>query len=357
MSKRKAYRPIKPKVKKTRKTLDPLWDLDRDGLTYSLLSKFVVCPERFRLSAVEGWEESGLKTALEFGNAFHYALEKSPQPYEKSLNEFQRSKLEGASIRPNEREDLEVLMAMVAGLLHGYQRVWEKDHSSMRFLYQEQTFEFFYPLTMDDGRVQNIRLRGKWDGVFREVRDNNRLWLLETKTKDDIDSDGLARTLPQDLQTMLYCLSIEKALKEPVSGVLYNVVKRPGIRPKKGGKTGMCESIRDYELRLKEDVLTRPDFYYHRFVVQLSPGDLDRWCVQTFDPLLRHVVRWWDSIKTNPFDPWASPYHYRRPFGIYDGLAAGRRGDFFDLLTTGSYSGLRQKSSVFPELEGDCVSG
>lgn len=352
MSKRKTYKPLKPKAVKAKRSLDPVWDLDRDGLTYSLLSKFVVCPERFRLATVEGWSETGLKTALEFGNAFHYALEKAPQPFEKSLHEFQRSKLEGTSIHPTQREELEVLMAMVAGLLHGYERVWSKDHASMKFLYQEQIFDFQYPLEID-GRTHNIRLRGKWDGVYREAKDNDRIWLFETKTKDDIDSDGLSRTLSQDLQTMLYCLSIEQTLHEPVAGVLYNVVKRPGIRPKKGGKTGMCESIREYELRLKEDVLTRPDFYYHRFVVTLLPGDLQKWRRETFDPLLRHVVRWWDSIKTNPFDPWASPYHYRRPFGIYDGLAAGRRGDFFDLLTTGSYSGLRQKPSAFPELEGE----
>ena len=55
----------------------------------------------------------------------------------------------------------------------------------------------------------------------------------------------------------------------------------------------------------------------------------------------------------DPFDPWKSPYHFRRPFGIYDGLAAGRRGDFFNLLTSGSHTGLRQRSTAFPELEGE----
>ena len=351
MSKRKAYKPLKPVKKKPARSLDPMWDLYRDGLTYSLLSKFVVCPERFRLATVEGWSESGLRTSMEFGNAFHYALEKYPDPYEKSLRDFQRAKLEATSILPNQHEDLEILMAMVEGILYGYDKVWRADDASMRFLAKEQVFNVPYILDMKDGTVRNIRLRGKWDGVFRESKDNDAIWLFETKTKDDIDSDGLRYTLPQDLQTMLYCLSITRAFNEPVKGVVYNVIRRPAIRPRKGGKTGMCESIRDFGLRLKEDVVTRPDFYYHRFIVRLDADSLDKWLDQQFDPLLRHVVLWWDSIKKNPFEPWASPYHYRRPFGIYDGLASGRRGDYFDLLTTGTYAGLRKKTSIFPELE------
>ena len=222
----------------------------------------------------------------------------------------------------------------------------------MKFIHQEEVFDVPYQLPMLDGNntVRTIRLRGKWDGVYRETKDRNRLWLMETKTKSDVDTDGLHRTLAQDLQTMLYVTSIELTKKEPVSGVLYNVIRRPSIMVKK------AESIREYALRLKEDVVTRPDFYYHRFIVQLEKGDLEKWQRECFNPLLRQIVRWWDSIKSNPFDPWASPYHFRRPFGIYDGLADGRRGDFFDLLTSGSHTGLRRKSTVFPELEPEGVT-
>lgn len=347
MSKRKAYRPRKPvKAKASSRSVESLWDLDRDGLTYSLLSKFVVCPERFRLAAVEGYSESGLRKALEFGNAFHHALEKSPQPYAKSVMDYQRKLLEGTSIHPTQREELEILMAQVEGVLHGYERIWATDHASMQFIHREQVFDVPYQLDMQPG-VRTIRLRGKWDGVYREAKDFNRPWLFETKTKSDIDSDGLQRTLPQDLQTMLYVTTLETVLREPIAGVLYNVIRRPSIYVRKG------ESIQQYANRLKEDVILRPNFYYHRFVVTLEQGDVVDWRKRCFDPLLRHVVRWWDSVKKNPFDPWASPYHYRRPFGIYDGLADGRRGDYFDYFTTGSMSGLRRTHTVFPELEGE----
>ena len=151
---------------------------------------------------------------------------------------------------------------------------------------------------------------------------------------------------------MMYANAVEHQYQESVAGVLYNVIRRPGIRPKKGsGKNPMPESLQDFATRCKADVLERPDFYFHRWTVEFEAGDVATWREKSFDPLLRQIVRWWDSIKTDPYSPWSSPFHFQRPFGIYDGLAAGRRGDFFDLLTGGSYNGLEQRSTAFPELE------
>ena len=65
-----------PNKRKSKNKPSPTWDLYRDGITYSLLSKFFVCRERFRLSTVEGWSETGLQSGLEFGSAFHACLEK-----------------------------------------------------------------------------------------------------------------------------------------------------------------------------------------------------------------------------------------------------------------------------------------
>jgi len=132
-----------------------------------------------------------------------------------------------------------------------------------------------------------------------------------------------------------------------VAGVLYNVVRRPAIRPSKR----KMESLREFAQRLREDVAERPDFYFHRWEVNLEPGDLPEWQCACLDPILRSLVQWWDSIKGHPFEPWKSPLHYRRPFGIYDGMASGRRGDFFEHITSGSYAGLVQIATVFPELE------
>lgn len=325
----------------------PTWDLYRDGLTYSLLSKFFVCRERFRLSTVEGWSETGLQSGLEFGSAFHACLEKLPQPPEKTTQAYQRNRILANSLSHDQLSEFEVLMAMVEAVVYGYEQYWSADNASMAWVSREEVFDLPYEVDMLDGTSRTIRLRGKWDGVYRETKDDNKLWILETKTKSDIDQDGLQRTLSQDLQTMMYVTAVQAMFGERVHGVLYNVIRRPGLRLRQN------ESLREFSVRLRQDVLDRRDFYFHRWVVSLERGELETWQRECFDPLLRTVVQWWESIKDDPFEPWKSPYHFRRPFGIYDGLAAGRRGDFFNLLTTGSHTGLRQRSTAFPELEGE----
>ena len=344
MAKRKGYQPrIKPKKPpKPKGTLNPLWDLYRDGITYSLLCKFDECPERFRKRVVEGWSESGLQEGMEFGNAFHLCLEKLPQAPERTTQIYQQQRYENNSVEPHQREDFEKLLAMVEGAVHGHDKYWEKDGETMSWVAREKTFDVPYVI---DGK--SIRLRGKIDGIYRERRDQNRLWIFESKTKSEIDHEGLHRTLRQDLQTMMYCLAVQQMYSEEVSGILYNVVRRPSIRPRKD------ETLYQFALRCKEDYLARADFYFHRWEVTLAKNDMELWRTRMFDPLLRKLIQWWDSIKETPFDPWESPHHWQKPFGMYNAMGSGRRGSFFDYVTSGSHTGLRQMSTPFPELESE----
>ena len=146
---------------------------------------------------------------------------------------------------------------------------------------------------------------------------------------------------------MMYCLAVQHLHQEQVSGILYNVIRRPSIRPRQN------ESLIEFARRCKDDYLTRPEFYFHRWEVLLDKNDLELWRTRMFDPLIRKLITWWDSIKDNPFEPWKSPHHWQKPFGMYNGLATGRRGSFFDYITSGSHTGLRQLNTVFPELESD----
>ena len=52
----------------------PAWTLDQ-GVSQTLLNKFLGCRERFRLYSVEGCREKGGKEAMDFGTYFHNLLE------------------------------------------------------------------------------------------------------------------------------------------------------------------------------------------------------------------------------------------------------------------------------------------
>ena len=84
-----------------------------------------------------------------------------------------------------------------------YLRWWskKKDEKGRVSLLQEQVFNV--PYELPSGRV--VYLRGKWDGIDL-IKGN--VWLLEHKTKGDIDEHILNRNLSFDLQTMLYLVAL-----------------------------------------------------------------------------------------------------------------------------------------------------
>jgi hypothetical protein len=351
---------------------DSLWDLDRDGITYSAISKFMTCPERFRLAMVEGWSETGLSAPLEFGSAFHYCLEMAAsgvgeKEIPRILDEYTQTRIkENRRMTPEQIQEFENLMSMVEAVYQGYVKYWAKedDPSKKVYISREETFRVQYPLP--SGR--QITLRGRWDEAYRDLSESkdsngyNRIWLQENKTKGNIDQDSLQSMLSQDLQSMFYCVTLACRFMEVPQGILYNVIRRPQLRPKKG------ETIPSFNARVQDDVAARPSWYFMRWKTCLEPGDLENWCLRSLNPLLEIVVKWWDSVKHNPFDPWGEqvdwkvPWteqvlkarlqniHYQRPFGVYDSLGSGQRGEFFEYLTRGSSYGLKKRKEVFPEL-------
>lgn len=335
------------------KKINPVWDLYRDGITYSTLSKFLICRERFRLSTVEGWTESGIKNVLEFGSVFHSCLEwviagKPLREIDRCLTNYEKGR---KNLKPDERQDLDLILGTIKILFPLYVEFWSKQDRQKVYVAQEQQFNVTHTLPFSK---KTIRLRGRWDAIFRadspSTNKKGTLWLQENKTKSNIDEEGLQGGLSQDLQTMLYAYTISREFNEYPTEVCYNVIRRPGIRPKKS------EKLTDYFARLQDDVVGRPQHYFMRWETSLSSQDVDTWVTTTLNPILEQVVEWWESIKHNPFDPWhlsngdPNPKHFLRPFGVYDGASHGNRGDFFDLLTRKSTYGLFRRKDPFPEL-------
>lgn len=351
--KSKGLMPVPPKGsgKGIRPITTPVWDLYRDGITYSMMSKFIICRERFRLATVEGLSYTEPKDALEFGTAFHHCLEHvanggSCTDLKKVLNKFIQSK---KGLTPDQQNNFTFLMRVCEETFRLYYEHWKEMDSAFKFVVREETFEYLYPVP----GYRTIKLRGRIDAAYASGQE---LWLMENKTKGRIDEDLMKSTLSQDMQTMFYCLALEQKFGKQPDGVLYNVIRRSGLRK------GVKESDNVFLERTVKDIKDRPAWYFMRWKTQLMPGDLDVWKKRTLEPLLVHICRWWESIMHNPFNPWETEAekglpkvnveHWQRPFGVYDdGDSSGGRGDFFELLTKGSYYGLYRRSVAFPELE------
>lgn len=325
------------------------------GITFSLLSRFLVCRERFRILTVEGLKaREGFSHRLEYGNMWHVCEESAASEvkhfdgelngvdtrlWEKQLESYVNKLL----VRfPLSQEKVLNWWEVCKAQFPLYVRHWAKhpDIKDRTPLLQEHEFSVFYQLP--SGR--SVRLRGKLDSV--DLVDDG-IWLQENKTKGDVDEVKIQRQLAFDLQTMLYLVALEQgsanlptgAVGKRLMGVRYNVVRRPlsggkgtivrreatpsatcgncngtGRTPKMGKLCSKCsglgrsmgkpeESKEAYYERVAKYIQDEPEHYFMRFKVAVSQVDLLRFRQRCLDPILEQLCDWWEWV-TKEGSPW-----------------------------------------------------
>jgi hypothetical protein len=197
--------------------------------------------------------------ALRFGSAWHAAMEARWQGA--ALDAALAAAVEGRSFD-------EVDLATLGGLLAGYYRRYGED--VVKELHPE--VEFRHPIegsrTFDSG--------GKIDGLG--VLRDGRLALVEHKTTSesvDSASDYWLR-LRLNQQVMQYVVAA-RALGWDVQMILYDVTRKPSIRPRQG------ETPAAYGERLAADAQARPEFYFARREVPVLDQDLEEFKVQRYE--------------------------------------------------------------------------
>ena len=241
----------------------PLWKgPEVDGITFSMLNRFLTCRERFRVQYVEGWRtQDEFNHRIEYGNMWH-VCEEAMAEYAESMPDY---RIWGGRLKryvkdlcvkyPTQQEQIAHWMNVCKVQFPIYVRYWSKhrDMTNRSPLLQEHVFDV--PYKLPSGRT--VRLRGRWDSVDHvslpkmEARKHYRqfpedgsvegIWIQENKTKSDIDVNALARQMTNDLQSMIYVVALEEWMNEhcqddpgiaeqfsgKLLGVRYNVVRRP----------------------------------------------------------------------------------------------------------------------------------
>tara|TARA_R110002020_G_scaffold115383_2_gene265299 strand:+ start:65 stop:1075 length:1011 start_codon:yes stop_codon:yes gene_type:complete len=336
MAKKKRKKRKKTFAQTINKRKKPFRNVVEDGVTYSFLDEWLLDREQARLSYVEGWSSKGLAVPLDFGLAFHDCLEwvakgRSPKTiHKKVIAPYLEKRLGGKNkLRPDEVIKLTELLRSVEVVFQEYASYWEKYDADMQYIYQEKSFKVDH--TLPSGK--DMPLRGRWDAVYKE---NGKIWLMENKTKGQIDEEGILASLPFDLQTMLYVHTLQEHLGQKVEGVLYNVIRRPGLRRRK------TEQIGEFIDRIQDDVVKRPQHYFMRWRVEFLSEDIKTWVSKSLNPILEQVMQWWESIQNNPFEPWDSPLHYQNPTALFTRYGRSR---YFDLITKNTSVGLYQREN------------
>lgn len=319
----------------------PSWTWDM-GISYSLLSRFIACRDRFHKYAVQGMREVGKQQkALNFGTYFHKLIELSVKHRTTDANRI----IAMATKSKSTIAKISTLDRLIGNMV--FQEYCEY-YSDIRYDYfdTETQFDVKYHLA----GVGPVRLVGKIDQIIRWP--DRSFYVQENKTKENINEELLTMTIPHNLQTMMYAICAGLHYKKPINGVVYNVIRKSKHRQRK------TETELEFVERVRSEIKLNPKYFFLRWEYPLNQRSFDDFKLKTFDPNLREFYLWWKSIESNPLDPWVdnegrlNSRHYRRPFGVYDSLTNGE-GDFFNVITRNSYANVTLNNPPFSELAED----
>ena len=384
VKKSKKLRTLKQPKKKIK--TDPTWDLERDGVTFSLMNQFLNCRHRTHMRYVQGWTSKHVNLPLEFGNIIHmmdeahdrgFPINHIPVNYVKSRNNATEKAI----------RDLAFLAASCYPIYQGYINFWNENPSirykkkdiyakNIKWIGKEKIFDVTH--RMPSG--MKIKLTGRRDGLF-QFSPENRNRVFETKTKQKVDEYGIEKALNDDMQSLFYCYATQLECNGVIpAGFLYNLIRRPSLKPR------VNDTPTDYAARIEEDIAKRPSWYYMRWSVDITEETISTFIARQLNPVLFQIVTWWNSIKKNKdLDPWSTivpcsycesinggteeynncsncggsrevsipnPHHWCRPINLYDsgnGVQPSQT-DFFDPITHNSYLNYYQRDVAFIEL-------
>lgn len=248
-------------------------------LTNSALKTFKDCPKKYELRYVKGYESTRESDAFFFGRLMHAGIEAWSTCGTDSVKEIAAGSAILQMFEHEGKEDQFVLYKALA-LMEGYHNQYKDDPYECVAAEQPFTAPVIDPVTTRISR--KFDSQGVLDAILKR-KDTGRMIFRETKTTADaIDdpSDDYWSKLLMDSQVSTYYLG-GQALGHDISSCLYDVIRKPTIKPKQVGKEldpenpKRIEEPSEYYGRLRKDIAERPGFYFARREVPRMEGELE----------------------------------------------------------------------------------
>lgn len=286
-------------------------ELTSNLLTHSRIQVAKTCLRKHALMFVHRIRREAEAKPLRMGKAFHLGLDArakgctADEAIAAAECEYWKAETPG-----QDNTDIAIERSIVSCLLAGYFWRWARMDSEMEVLASELSFEI--PIVNPDtgAKSRTYTLAGKIDKIVRLP--GGRVAIMEHKTSSEdlsVDSDYWKR-LRMDAQISIYFLAAERLGFSPET-VLYDVVRKPTIRPKniqmkdeqglvvivdqdgnrvfkkdgtprlspdsaKGYSTiSRIETPREYADRLFSDMGERPDYYFARRDIPRLAQDIE----------------------------------------------------------------------------------
>lgn len=325
------------KIKVRKRRPKGQYDFYRDGVTQSMIQKWLQCPKQAELEYVHKWTTYGESEAILFGNVCHHVLEQAYKDYQPPtpgvircwIKEYEeRNQDDSKPIEIQERNEL-VYSKAEATMLPYFQH-YQADFKN-NWLFTETVFK--EPIALSSGRTTFIS--GKIDGGFHSSKDDSALWLIDHKTTSRPDIDTVIALLPVDLQVWTYLVACKARFPDTIlKGFIYNIIRRPGQK-----MTQKDLSYQMYIDRVSEKVLEDPKYFFDREPLPIVPSEIDEYKEKQLIPILDAMERWFLSSYKWPayFNPGALKTIY--------GLASMTKA-----IVSQDFTGLYQRDHLFSEL-------
>lgn len=332
-----------------------MWKGPEEGLSQSLINRFLTCPFRFYIYAIKGLEDDRpYNINLIWGNAFHVGLEKIFEYYLKFRSDDTNPSSEALLYAtPYILEDLEkmsestqipsTVFHSIINMLAIYPLPQETG-----YIEPEQVFSF--PVELPSGRI--VTFRGKVDGLGPTT-------LIEHKCKGKFESLQTLKETPFDLQTNLYCWIMGR------NKVIYDLIRIPEAQY----TFPVCpqrEQPKDFIYRLFHNHKAKnfPIRFYKRYwidqlKVSLPQETIQENIEQTILPLAERIYDWYEYVTQPGFDienpKWYGSHFYKTPIRHFDpGKTDFYKCDYWDYLVGDQeIDCLRPVKSFFTELENE----
>jgi len=244
--------------------------MDALRLSYSFIQEFQTCPKKTLYNRIKGIRPKKEPSYYILGNMVHAGIE--AWMMDLNVQKAIDNVCEKVDIRPmnqKERTDFQIDRSIAIGILDAYRIRYSTDKTRFGKLQTEKRIDFtiskdpyIYYRSVIDMLVQDED--GKW-------------WVYDHKTAGQINDNYLQQASISN-QTLGYLYAARKFLGEWPKGIVYNIILKPSIRPRKKRNP---ETLDQFCSRLYQEYTTNPDKYFYREDILTNRKAVKVWLQET----------------------------------------------------------------------------
>jgi len=292
-------KPSELKIPSMNLLLDP-------GVTQGLVSTFLFCRMKF-MYATNIIRTIKKSLNFFFGSFGHEMLESWYKAKKYNIPSYKGKEF------TLDKQYMELGKAKMIAVMENYTRIYKKDS------FTSIEFEFDF---LDSSKL--FRRRGKIDAVTKNG------YIVDHKFKGRITPDEISEKLTFDFQMLYYITSYEMLTGKKINGVLYNIIRNPGMKQGKG------ESLKQLTKRISDDMKQRPEHYFMRFECKFTAQDKAK-----FNRELLYKVMDMKDVVTGKNYPYKNEGSCTGIFGC----------EFLKACSSDSLEGYKKETVFYPELE------